>query len=397
MARVLAGLGIQFEQRVEHRRWRLDLLERGGQGGHIDETRRQRLAQVIDAREFGDFVREARNLEAAACRIDGHALECGNRAVRQRELVVVHVIHHDLLVALEAVGEMEYKKGLALDPDGRAAVQRQQGDTHAQIGPPLQHRLAGLRGLHIEHRRPGDKDHVVLCQDEVMDHRGHRQFHGSRAHQHSGGVDAMELHRGRAPAIFQRIQIARARMAPVVGAQPQRFGAARGPLAQRGQFLVHLVAGRGLVQRDKAPAMEDDVDESAVLDGRWHFARQERGRIDGYGMREAAEDRPARAALHRQTLRFHVAVAVAGLPVLDVDGVDHPIAVERIGVGDGLEFRVRSVAHVHAAQVGGNPPGDHPQVANVGLALHREEVGAQVRIVVGPGHIHRLVGSGQRP
>ena len=59
----------------------------------------------------------------------------------------------------------------------------------------------------------------------------------------------------------------------------------------------------------------------------------------------------SRLALHVVSARAHVTVAVGGLAILEVDGVQHAVAIEPVVAPFGREPRVGSIAHVDAMQI----------------------------------------------
>jgi hypothetical protein len=134
--------------------------------------------------------------------------------------------------------------------------------------------------------------------------------------------------------------------------------------------------------------------KAPFLNGAAGSPGQQHAGVDVHRLGEAAVDRAAQPLLHRQAARAHEAVAVARAAVFQVDGVDHAVAVQRVGEGQRLEQRVRPVAQVGAAQLRRDAAEQHLQVRRIGLALHRQEVAAQVRVGGAPGHVHAVVGPG---
>ena len=112
-------------------------------------------------------------------------------------------------------------------------------------------------------------------------------------------------------------------------------------------------------------AVAQNTDECAVFEWSRVPARTDKRRVDRYRMREAAVNCTASAPLGHKAAGLNEAVTVAGLPVVEIDGVDHAIAVHRIGVVDRLEKWIRSIAHVSATEVSLYAARDDLQVGSI--------------------------------
>lgn len=176
-------------------------------------------------------------------------------------------------------------------------------------------------------------------------------------------------------------------MMPVMCPEMDRALGSSGPGTQRLQLHGELVARRGIVQGEQAAGMADDVDEGAVPERSRRIAFAQNGRIDRRRLRIAPVDGAPGSSLHREFRRPDEAVAVAGVAIVEIDGMDHAVAVHRIGIGDRLEQRIGAVAHIGAAQLRRNPAGDDRQITALDLAPDGQEIAAEIRIVGCPGHI----------
>lgn len=85
-------------------------------------------------------------------------------------------------------------------------------------------------------------------------------------------------------------------------------------------------------------------------------------------------------------------IAVARPAVGKIDGVDHLIAIHRIGIGNRLVERIWTVAHVGAVQFRRDAACDDRQIGCIDLGADRGEVSTEMRIIGGPGDIRRLQG-----
>jgi hypothetical protein len=74
-----------------------------------------------------------------------------------------------------------------------------------------------------------------------------------------------------------------------------------------------------------------------------------------YGL---GKHRAAEFSLLDQPLRLGEPASVAGGAAIDLDGVNHPVAVEEVVPSDGFEQRVGSVAEVNAVNAFGDCAGD---------------------------------------
>ena len=292
--------------------------------------------------------------------------------------------------SLEAVGEVKDEEGIGVEPEHRAAIEADDADPGAELRPPLDERLPPLRRLEVEHDRAGQHDEVPLREHEVVDHRRRGQRQGKRRDQLAGGVDLVEPDDRPIHPIGEREHRPGLRMAPVMGAQLQRRVGAGAPLADGFQLHRHLVAGRRLVQRQQMSAMAHDVDAGAVLERPRFAVGADQSRVDRHGPHDAAIERAPGAPLRPQAARVDETVAVARPAVVQIDRVDHAVAVERIGVGQRLEQRIRPVAHVDAAQVLGDPPRDDGKVGDIQLRADRSEVAAEMGIVGYPAYLSRM-------
>ncbi len=156
---------------------------------------------------------------------------------------------------------------------------------------------------------------------------------------------------GLVQGISEREKSARLGVAAVVRAKIDWFVRAGLPLADRVEVHCQLVAGSRFVEGEQMTAMAQDTDKRAVFEWPGVAARTDEPRVDRYRMREAAVNCAAGALLGHEAAGSDEAVTVAGLPVVEIHGVDHAVAVHRIGVVDRLETWIGSVAHISATEV----------------------------------------------
>ncbi len=316
-----------------------------------------------------------------------HRKLLGRPAVAKVQGVVAHIVDDDVAAALIPVSEMEDEEGVGVDPCGRTAVERDQADTGAQARLPLQHRLSLRRRLRVEDRRTGEQHDVLLGQNEVVHHGRRVQRDRKRLLELAGRIDHIHFDGRRLERIGDRIEGAGGRVAAVVRPKGDGLVGSRLPLADGVEAHGHFIAGRRLVEREQAAPVAQHVDEGAVLERPRIFTWADQGGIDRHGVGEAAEDRVAGAPLGRQAAGPNEAVAIARPAIVEIDGVDHPVAVHRVGEVDRLELRIGPVAHIDAAEVRRDAPGDHLEVVGVDFLADRQEVAAEVRVVGGPGDV----------
>ncbi len=119
--------------------------------------------------------------------------------------------------------------------------------------------------------------------------------------------------------------------------------------------------------------MEHHVRVGRVLLGRL-------GRVGAERLDDAAPDRATGVALGEEALRTHPAVAVGRLPVAEVDGVHHAVAVEPVVAAHRVVLRVGAVAHVDAVQVVGDAAVENLEPAQSDLVVGRCVGTLEVRV-----------------
>src|SRR5271170_2725041 len=179
-------------------------------------------------------------------------------------------------------------------------------------------------------------------------------------------------------------------MAAIVRAEPDRLVRAGLPLADGVEVHCHFVTTARFIESEQMAAMAQHADERAILEGARRIAWADKRRVDRNRMRETAVDSATGAALNGKDPGLNKAVAVAGAAVVEIDGVDHPVAIHRIGVKKRLEKRVWTVAHVSAAQIGRDASRDDSQVVRIGFAADRQIIAAEMRILRSPSDVRRL-------
>ncbi len=141
------------------------------------------------------------------------------------------------------------------------------------------------------------------------------------------------------------------------------------PQAFRFEFAGDLGRESTLPQREELVRVGDDVGVGGVL--------EDAALLDQLGGRElevedSAEQRRVCLSLVKEPRCFDPPVPVARSAPVEVDGVDHPVAVEPVVATQWCELRVGAVAHVHARQLRRDLPG-HGQVVHVQFVVHRGE------------------------
>ncbi len=144
---------------------------------------------------------------------------------------------------------------------------------------------------------------------------------------------------------------------------------------------VELGRKRSFQHAEIAASVADGRSVGGVL----HHAALLHHVVVGEGeVRHAAVAGAPAGALGEQPLRLDPAVPVAGRPVLDVDGVQHAVTVERVIRAHRGELLVRPRAHEHPVERCGDLP-DDLQRGVVTLLGHRSEHPLQVGRVPGVG------------
>src|SRR4029077_13188242 len=102
------------------------------------------------------------------------------------------------------------------------------------------------------------------------------------------------------------------------------------PGADRVELHGHLVASLCFIKGEQVATMAKHADETAVAKRAWVFAGLHQRRVDWDRAHQAAIERATGAALDAETARPDEPVAVAGAAVVEIDRVDHTVAVHRV-------------------------------------------------------------------
>ena len=310
-------------------------------------------------------------------RVDRPPLEAGHAAVAERSEQVLgehHVVdaevdHDRAVVGVVRVERVERVAERSVDPHdvGDAALAGQQPDPVAVVGVPPEREAAGERQVEVDGARLVVDDRVALRQRHVVQHRHARQRDVERAPHPAVVADHDVLHvvEPLGPGVDHRVHLARVGIDLRVGGE------------RAGQRAVEVVAPDGLElvgELDRAPAGLD------------HRPRRAGEPADvGVGPARAvvpvASGDVGLAAELGHVLRAHVPVAVPlGLAVVQSDAVHHAVADEPVVRRlVGWRDRVRAVAEVPAAQVGGQLA-DHRQIERRDLVGHRRVVVGEVAV-----------------
>jgi len=118
-----------------------------------------------------------------------------------------------------------------------------------------------------------------------------------------------------------------------VGGDAQRQAAAEVVAAARLQVGADLVGRGALGEREEVAGMTDDVDVGVELERpRRVGVVAEQRLVDGRRCHQPAEQRPPGALLGAQALGAHEPVGVARRAGLEPHAVQHPVALQGIGV-----------------------------------------------------------------
>src|SRR5208337_3029370 len=209
-------------------------------------------------------------------------------------------------------------------------------------------------------------------------------------HKFAGGVDPVKLNDGLLDRVSESEQLASLRMTTVVCAEADWFGGARPPFAHGIELHGQFVACRRLAKGEQMAAVTKYADEGAVLERPGIAVRADKCRIDRHRLHDAAIDGTLGASLGGEATGLDEAVAVAGAAVVEIDGVDHSVAVHGVGKRDWPKERVGSVAHIGAAEFRRDAACDHRQVSGIDFRSDRGEVAAEMRIIRDPGDLRGL-------
>ena len=240
-----------------------------------------------------------------------------------------------------------------------SVTDKSRGSTPMRAGSSASHRIGtppAEQRLEIEHGRQVEEDHVIVGHDEVVHHHRPRQLDVDRSDQRARRVGHVEPEIGRDRAVTEEEQLAGGRVPlRVRGHRPRRAGRRSRTRRSSPRSSSQLRWFAGFHQREIAIGVADDVRVRRVL----HEARL--GHDLGWWhdeLAEAAEHGTAFSLFDAQAGALDEAVAVRRAPVAQLDGVDHPVAVEQVVAAQRWERRVRAVAHVDALQGVGDPSFD---------------------------------------
>ncbi len=207
------------------------------------------------------------------------------------------------------------------------------------------------------------------------------QRYGDVGGQSVASVDHAIVHVGRVLGVVEEHQLAGGLVDLDVGGD-----AVEGDPALDAQGVqagrIQAIALAALVEgRQRLAGMDDDVGGGGVLQR--PVRPEARPQAQRRRIGQAAPQRAAGLLLGRKAAGAHEAVAIAGEAGVEVDLVDHGVAVEGVEPPQRLVDLVLGVAQIDAVEVDGDRAVDHIQVASVDLFHQRRPRAVEVGMIAG--------------
>ena len=219
------------------------------------------------------------------------------------------------------------------------------------------------RLFHAVECRRIKNDHVVISNLQVVNDTFAREFNRNGSHMLAAGIEDLHPVIGAVPALCAGHQLAGHRAH--LGMRGKRVTRLQGAVvvvqADRGQVRVEQVRKATLPHRQQFVPVIHDIGIGGIANGAgfaagvYHILRYRQQLAD------ATVNGAIEFALGLQVAGLYPAVLVLYMAILEVDGVHHAIAVQRVDIMIGLVCHVGAIAHVGAEQLLGHSA-LHPQL-----------------------------------
>ena len=334
---------------------------------------------------------EAPAVRVRAHRVDvHHLLQPGPRPVGRigpRHRIALEVaVEHDLVAVLVGVDPVQHVGRRRLEPlhVGAGPAPRHHAEARRLIGvePRAIHALREQRRIPVQRQIVPDDE--VLGERDVVRQARPGQRHVGGVDQRAGAIDHAVAQVGRGGGVAPHQQLAGVRVELGVrrDAAGERGGPWRGAARRQRRRIVRVHVAALIERGERRAGVDHDVGRRRVLHATARapaVAQRACRRLD-----DAGPLRRTGGVLGGEPGGAHHAVAIARAPVLELDRVNHAVAVERVVATDRRVQRVLGVAQVHAIELARDRALEHVEVIGVVLdQVGSPRAGAVRMIVVG--------------